>query len=212
MNIFSPLVKIGKNTIIEDGVEIGKPKKGKKVQSRPTVIGDNCLVRRGTIIFEDVVIGDNFQSGYYTLIREENIIGNNVSIGSRTELGPGNCIGDYSRIHSGCFLEMVIIGHHVFIAPMVMFTNDPHPTCRDNLKCCKGAIVEDYAIIGGNATLLPHIRIGKSALIGAGSVVTKDVPKETVVAGNPARRLKKISNIVCRRNDHPHKPYGTKKI
>lgn len=168
------------------------------------------ILRSGTIIYSGVRIGDNFQSGHYTLIREGNRIGNNVRVGSFTELALQNTIGDNTRIHSRCFLEDVTLGRNVFIGPGVVFANDPHPRSPKGSACIKGATVEDDAVIGAGATILPHVVIGKGALVGAGSVVTKDVPPGSVVIGNPARKIKNIRDIVCRKLKKPHHPYGTK--
>lgn len=201
-------VIIGNNTILEDNVEIGKiSNKQTSKKKIVTKIGDNCYIRRGTIIYAGTVMGDNCQTGHNTLIREENIIGSNVSIGSFTELALRNTIQDNTRIHSGCFLEDVFLGKNVFVGPHCVFTNDPHPNIQNNIDCFKGAYVEDEAMIGGHVTLLPHIRVGKRSLVGAGSVVTKNVPAAAVVVGNPARQTKSIIDIICRKQEDSHKPY-----
>jgi acetyltransferase-like isoleucine patch superfamily enzyme len=93
---------------------------------------------------------------------------------------------------------MVEIGRNVFIGPNVVFTDDPHPMGCPHYKECKGGpIVEDLARIGANCTILPGVRIGRNSLIGAGSVVVKDVPEDSVFAGSPARFIKKISELKC---------------
>jgi UDP-2-acetamido-3-amino-2,3-dideoxy-glucuronate N-acetyltransferase len=102
------------------------------------------------------------------------------------------------RIHSGCFLEMVTIEDDVFVGPNVVFTDDPHPMNCPRYKECKGgALVRRRARIGANSTILPGVEIGENALVGAGSVVVDDVPSATVVAGNPARVIKKVSELEC---------------
>lgn len=200
-------VKIGKNSLIDEGVEIGRLHKGINEKKMATVIGNNSILRRGTIIYVNVQIGNNFQTGHNTLIRENNIIGDNVSIGSNTELALRNRIGNNTRIHSGCFLEDVVLGKNVFVGPNVTFTNDPHPSCPDRRDCFGGAKVSDFAKIGAGVVILPHVKIGKHALVGAGSVVVKDVPDYAVVIGNPARKIKNVQDIVCKIKDKNHKPY-----
>lgn len=202
-------VQFGKGCIFEDNVEIGRIGKSKKREM--TVLGDNCHFRRGTVIYAGVRIGNDFHSGHNTLIREGNSIGNNVSVGSFTELALGNRIGNDTRIHSHCFLEDVTVGEGVFIAPGVIFTNDPHPPSPYGSICIKGATVGNGAVIGGGAVILPNITIGPRALIGAGSVVTKNVGPENVAVGNPAKKTKNIHNIVCRLLEEPHRPYENKK-
>ena len=106
-------------------------------------------------------------------------------------------MGDGSRIHSRCFLEQVTLGQGVFVGPGVVFTDDPHPACPRYLDCVRGAVVEDLVSIGGGSTILPGVRIGTRALVGAGSVVTRDVEAGMVVAGNPARPRRRVEELVC---------------
>lgn len=115
-------------------------------------------------------------------------IGDNCLIGPFVEIQNDVKIGANSRIQSHSFIcSKVKIGKNVFIGHGVMFINDKHPVHRDP-KYWEEVIVEDNVVIGSNATILP-CRIGKNALIGAGSVVTKDVPTNKVVAGNPAKTI-----------------------
>lgn len=190
-------VHIGKDTIVEEGCEIGHPPRGKKAGELPTIIGGGGVIRRGTVIYAGTTIGDNFNSGHGAMIRENNVIGDNCSVGSSAVLEPGNKVGDGTRIHSQCFLEHVTLGARVFLGPGVVFTDDPHPVCPRYLECVLGATVEDDVSIGGNATILPGVRIGAGSLVGAGSVVTRDVAAGTVVGGNPAKVLKQVRELVC---------------
>ncbi len=84
-----------------------------------------------------------------------------------------------------------------WIGPNVVLTNVLHPLCPRAKECIKGATIEPGAKIGANATLLPGITIGKNALVGAGSVVTDDIPAGVVVAGSPARIIKSVEQLTC---------------
>lgn len=115
---------------------------------------------------------------------------------------------DYGKpvtIGKGCFIQQcctffgrggITIGNDVFIGPkvnLITINHDPNP---DNRSATYGRpiVIEDKVWIGINSTILPGVRIGYGAIVGAGSVVTKDVPAMTVVAGNPARIIKTIEN------------------
>lgn len=201
-------VSLGNNARIEQGVIIGLPPADKKSGELKTIIGENAYIRANTIIYAGVVIGNNFQTGPNVLIRENNTIGNNVVVWHGSTLNPDNIIGDNCRIHAGCFLEMVTLGKSVFLGPRVTFTDDPHPIIPINFKeCLRGAIVGDQAVIGGNVTILPHIKIGGKAVIGAGSVVVKNIPSSKVAIGNPAKAIKSIFEIICKKAGKPHYPY-----
>lgn len=118
------------------------------------------------------------------------VLGDDVFIGPFVEIQAGVRIGSGSRIQSHSFIcSGVTVGKGVFIGHGVVFINDRYPVRRDP-RCWESTVICDGAVIGSNATLLP-CRIGAKALVGAGAVVTKDVPAVCAVAGNPARRLGK---------------------
>jgi len=188
-------VIIGNNARIGEYVLLGvEPRK----PTRKLQIGNNAVIRSHTVIYAGNKIGDNFQTGHCALIRENNVIGNNVSIGSHTVVERENIIEDDVRIHSHCFIpEFVIIKKKAWIGPRVTILNVLHPPCPKWEECAKNVVIEENAKIGGNVTILPRVKIGKNSLIGAGSVVTKDVPPDSVVAGNPARVIKKVKELEC---------------
>ncbi|MBL0234369.1 MAG: N-acetyltransferase [Chitinophagaceae bacterium] len=128
-------------------------------------------------------------------------IDDNSKVGAFVEIQKGASIGKNCKISSHTFIcEGVHIADNVFIGHGVMFTNDlfPRATNADGSQQTEAdwKLVETYiqkgASIGSNATILCGITIGENAMIGAGAVVTKDVPANTIVAGNPARHFKNI--------------------
>jgi acetyltransferase-like isoleucine patch superfamily enzyme len=128
-------------------------------------------------------------------------IGDESKIGAFVEVQKGVSIGSRVKVSSHSFIcEGVTIEDEVFIGHGVMFINDPYPrstTDEGGLQSESDwrvvpTTVKNRASIGSNATILCGLTIGEGAIIGAGSVVTKDVPAHTIVAGNPARILRKI--------------------
>lgn len=147
-------------------------------------IGRRVIVRAGTVIYEDVELGDGVETGHHVLIREATRIGPGSIVGTGTIIDGRVQVGARVRIESGVYLPPgTVIGDDVFIGPRAVFTNDRYPPS----KRLVGAVVEDGAVIGANSVILPGVRIGRRAVVAAGSVVTRDVPEETVVLGAPAR-------------------------
>jgi acetyltransferase-like isoleucine patch superfamily enzyme len=115
-------------------------------------------------------------------------------------------IGDGVKIHCNCYVaQYSTIEDDVFLAPGVVLANDPHPGAPDPKRCMKGPTIRRGAQIGCNVTILPAVVIGEHALIGAGSVVTRDIPARSLAYGNPARVVKTLDQVRCRARDH--RPY-----
>ena len=115
-------------------------------------------------------------------------IGTDVSIGAFAEIGHKVKIGNNVRVSCGvCIPENVIIEDDVFLGPHVVFTNDKHPPSRGQWRDEKPTIVKKGCSIGANSTILPNIVLGENSVIGAGSVVTRDVKDNSVVLGVPAK-------------------------
>jgi acetyltransferase-like isoleucine patch superfamily enzyme len=201
------LVSLGTGTLVEPPCVLGKAPRGAEPGDFALTIGEEGVIRPFSTIYAGTVIGHRFQTGQGVSIRENNVIGDDVSIGTNAVLEAGNRIGDGSRIHTGCFMEMVTVGQRVFVGPRVVFADDPHPPCPSYRQCVGGAVVEDDARIGANCTVLPGVRIGAGSLVGAGSVVTRDVPPGAVAIGNPARVVGRVEDLECRSGIYEH-PYG----
>jgi len=192
-------VILGNNCTIGEFVIIGEPVRGYKQQDCKTIIGDNAVIRSHTVIYEGNVVGSNFQTGHLVMIRENNIIGNDVSIGSGSIIEHHVNIENGVRVHSQVFVpEFSTLKKNCWLGPNVTLTNAKYPQSRNVKETLKGPIVGKGAKIGANSTLLPGVIIGNNVLVGAGSVVTKDVPPNKVVAGNPIRIINDISKLPCK--------------
>ena len=193
--IFAGVV-IGGGSTVEDYCVIGAPPRGKKEGELETVIGARAILRSHTVIYAGNRIGDNFQTGNKVNIRELNEIGDNVSIGTLSVIEHRVRIGNGVRMHSQVFVpEFTVIEDDAWLGPNVVLTNAKYPLSSGVKETLAGPVVKKGAKIGANSTILPGIVIGVNSLVGAGSVVTKDVPDNAVVAGNPARLIKMIDTL-----------------
>jgi len=189
--------KGGKNLKADKSVVLGalsaRLKKGALLK-----LGKNALIRSNAVLYAGSSIGDNLETGHNVVIREENIIGDNFSIWNNTTIDYGCKIGNNVKVHCNCYIaQFSVLEDGVFLAPGVVFANDIHPGCALSKKCMKGPVIKRGAKIGVNATILPFVTIGQNALVGGGSVVTKDVPANAVVYGNPARIKNSIDKLKC---------------
>ncbi len=138
-------------------------------------IGEGTRIWQYAVIFEKAIIGANCNICSHTLIENQVTIGNNVTV------------------KSGVFLwDGITVESDVFIGPNVTFCNDKYPRSKQFLHSYPQTVIKRGASIGANATILPNLVLGKMCLIGAGSVVTKNVPDYAVVMGNPARVIRFI--------------------
>jgi len=152
-------------------------------------------------ITSDVTLGKNVKINHFVNLYGCEI-GDNTKIGTFVEIQKGSRIGKNCKISSHTFVcEGVHIRDEVFVGHSVTFINDPYPRAttpngqlqtEDDWECIP-TIVERGASIGSNVTVLSGITVGENAIVGAGSVVTRDVPPNTIVAGNPAKIFRKLS-------------------
>jgi len=191
---------IGKGSIIDLNTIIGYPIRSKirrlEVEdnqsyieamdevSDGSILGSKVHIRPGTSIYEGSFIGNNVETGHNVLIRENVRIGDNTVIGSSSVVDGRVRIGSNVRIESGVYIPPEsIIEDNVFLGPFAVVTNDRYPMSKKLI----GVYIEEGAVIGANAVLIAGVKIGKRSIVAAGSVVTRDVPPESVVAGVPAR-------------------------
>lgn len=140
-------------------------------------IGDDTRIWAFAHVLPDAVIGKNCNINDHTFIENDVIIGDNVTVKSGVYIWDGARIAD-----------------NVFIGPNVTFTNDIKPRSKQYPDKFEQTIIEEWASIGANATIIAGNIIGKFAMVGAGAVVTKDIPNNTLWFGNPAQFKAYICN------------------
>jgi len=142
------------------------------------------------LIFDDAQIGKGTRIGNFVMIRDHTMIGENCSIGSYVDIEGDVRIGDFVSIQSACYLTRgVVIEDEVFLGPRIVTMNDKaicyrRPTQQFNRQAPR---ILRAARVGGGSVLLPGVTIGENAFIGAGTVVTRDVPDRSILTGNPGR-------------------------
>ena len=141
----------------------------------PCEVGEGTKIWQFVVILKNAKIGQNCNICAHTLIEGDVVIGNNVTVKS------GVFIWDGTRIEDD-----------VFLGPNATLTNDLMPRSKEYPEKFSGITLKQGASIGANATILPGITIGVKAMVGAGAVVTKDVPDYAVVIGNPAKIIRYI--------------------
>jgi acetyltransferase-like isoleucine patch superfamily enzyme len=199
--IIHPHVIVNSGANIGAGVEvfpytlIGKEPKGAGATARTPsftraiIIGVNSKIGPGAVVFYDVEIGENTLLGDGASVREQCVIGSRciisryVTINYNTRIGDGTKIMDLTHITGNC-----IIGNDVFVSTGVFTANDNRIGAAGyHEEDIQGPTIENAAMIGAGAVLLPGVRIGRGAIVGAGSVVTRDVHPDSTVIGIPAR-------------------------
>lgn len=184
--------------ILDDNVVIGYPV-GRGMgsgQAAPLVLGPKARLRTGTVLYDGSVIGTHLETGHGVVIREECEIGDDVSVWSNTVIDYGCKIGNRVKIHTGCYVaQFTVLEDDVFLAPGVVIGNDLYPGNEESARLMAGPTIEKGAQIGVNVTILPYVRIGAGALIGAGSVVSRDVPAGMVAYGNPAKPRRPVDEL-----------------
>jgi acetyltransferase-like isoleucine patch superfamily enzyme len=201
-------VEIGDNVLIGPNSVIGEPLaayyKDRDYSNPRLTIGSESIIRTGAIIYAGSTIGRGFECGHRVTIREETKIGQHTRVGTLSDV-QGYCeIGNYVRIHSNVHVgQKSFIGNFVWIFPYAVLANDPHPPSN----VLVGVTIEDFAVIAVKAVVLPGVRIGRDAMIGAMALVNSDVPPEAVMCGNPAKQITTIRDIKSKYTEEPPYPW-----
>ena len=191
------MIFIGAGATIDPTATVGE-RPARSIPDLSLRIGEGAFIRSGSVIYAGSTLGAHLNVGHNVVIREENRVGDHVAIWGNSTIDYGCAIGNHVKIHTSVYVaQFTVIEDDVFLAPGVIIANDPHPGCPRARDCMRGPTIRRGAQIGVNVTLVPFIVIGERALIGAGSVVTKDIPPRAVAYGNPARVVGTIDDLTC---------------
>lgn len=166
-----------------------------------TIIGDGSTIRSGTIIYANCKFGKGFQTGHRACIREESIFGENCSFGTMSQSDGQIKVGDNCRFHNNVFIATyTTCEDNVHFYPMSCTVDSLHPPCQ---KGREGPYLESGVIVGAKVLILPRVRVGTGAVIAGASVVTHQVQPNMVMAGVPAKAVKKRDEVRCHLEDRP---------
>ncbi len=200
-------VVIYPNTVVKAGTEIfdncvlGKLPTSPGITSRQLkneyetlVVGENCVLCPSVVLYAGSTFGHNNLFGDFCSVREECHVGNNCILSRNVSVNYNTVIGNDTKIMDNSHITgNMKIGNHVFISVLVATTNDNTMGREEyNPDHVYGAVIEDDVTIGAAANILPHVTVGKNAIVGAGAVVTKSVPENKVVMGCPAKIIRDV--------------------
>lgn len=144
-------------------------------------------------IDESAIIGEGSSVWHFAVVLADCVIGKSVSIGSGAEIGRGTIIGDFTRVSAQVFLPSnTRVGSHCFIGPGVTACDDRMPKAGNKNYVAEPPVFKDFCSVGARSVILPGVTIGINAIVGAGSIVTRDVPDGGKVYGDKAK-LREVS-------------------
>jgi acetyltransferase-like isoleucine patch superfamily enzyme len=186
--------KIGDNAVLGKQPSLSPRSTASREPLEPLVIGAGTVVSTGAIVFAGTRIGERVIVGDAARVRERCDIGDDVVIGSGSLIENDTTVGRMTKIQAEAYITAYsTLEEDVFISPCVVTTNDDFMgRTEKRFELVKGPTVRRGARVGGGAVLCPGVEIGEEAFVGAGAVVTKDVPPRVVVVGNPARVLRDV--------------------
>ena len=191
-------VKVLEHAVVGKQPTLSPRSTAKREPLPPTEIGDGTIVSTGAIVFAGTTIGARVILGDQSCVRERVTIGDDVVVGRGSLIENDTTIGAMTKIQAEAYITAYsTLEEHVFIAPCVVTTNDNFMGRTERRhELIKGPTIRRGARVGGGAILCPGIEIGEEAFVGAGAVVTKDVPPRVVVVGSP--RARDVRTSCCR--------------
>ena len=175
-------VRIGPGSVIGSHCDLGEPT---PLTEEPLVVGAEAVIRSHSVLYAGSSFGAGLSTGHHVTVREGVRAGARLQVGTASDLQGDTTIGDDTRLHSDVFVpKETVLGNFVWLFPSVVLTNDAHPP-SDGPHA--GPTIEDFAAVAAAAVVLPGVHIGRGAVVGAHSTVTRDVAPGRLVVGSPAR-------------------------
>jgi acetyltransferase-like isoleucine patch superfamily enzyme len=195
-------VRVLENAVVGKQPSLGASSTAKRDPLSPTTIGDGSVISTGAIVFAGSSIGAGCIVGDQSCIRERVVMADNCILGRGSLIENDTTVGAGTRIQAEAYITAYsTLEEDVFIAPCVVTTNDNFMGRTEKRKSLmKGPTIRRGARVGGGAILLPGIEVGEEAFVGAGAVVTKDVPPRKLVVGSPAKVLRDVADDELRAN------------
>jgi acetyltransferase-like isoleucine patch superfamily enzyme len=188
-------VKVLENAVVGKQPSLSSRSTTKREPLPPTEIGDGTIVSTGAIVFAGSHIGARVILGDQSCVRERVQVGDDVVLGRGSLIENDTTVGARAKIQANAYITAYSeLEDDVFIAPCVVTTNDNFMGRTERRhELIKGPTIRRGARVGGGAILCPAVEIGEDAFVGAGAVVTKDVPPRMLVVGSPARVVRAVA-------------------
>jgi acetyltransferase-like isoleucine patch superfamily enzyme len=188
-------VKVLEYAVVGKQPSLSPRSTAKREPLAPAVIGDGTIVSTGAVVFAGARIGARVILGDQSCVRERVTVGDDVVIGRGSLVENDTTIGALTKIQADAYITAYsTLEEQVFIAPCVVTTNDNFMGRTERRhELIAGPTIRRGARVGGGAILCPGVEIGEEAFVGAGAVVTRDVPPRTLVVGNPARVVRPVA-------------------
>ena len=187
-------VKVLENAVVGKQPSLSPRSTAKREPLPPAEIGPGAIVSTGAIVFAGTRIGARAIVGDQACVRERVDVGDDVVIGRGSLIENDTTVGAMTKIQADAYINAYsTLEEHVFIAPCVVTTNDNYMGRPDQRHALvTGPTIRRGARVGGGAILLPGIEVGEEAFVGAGALVTKDVPPRMLAVGAPARAIRAV--------------------